>query len=370
MCGFTRPQSRYRNGKDDGPSDWKRFIRNLRHKSFEIKNCGGCSRRRPYCLAGRLPAGIQMEGRRTGLNKNDASRNILTAFILNFTFVIIEAIGGILTNSIAITTDAVHDLGDCIAIGFSFFLERLSKRGADDKYTYGYRRYSLMAALVTSLILIAGSAVMIYTSVKRLAMPQAVIAPGMLFMAVLGVIVNGAAVLKTRKGKGANERAISLHMLEDVLGWAAVLVGSLLIWLTNEPIIDPILSIAISIFILAGTVKNISGVISVLLEKVPRDFNMPLYREAVGRTEGVLGLHHIHVWSLDGENRMATLHAVVRENLSDEDRARVRRSIAEASRSFGIEHITVQLEAGNVCEEGECDPNGFSEHSSAHHHAH
>ncbi|HAZ19495.1 MAG TPA: cation transporter, partial [Clostridiales bacterium] len=163
-------------------------------------------------------------------HEHKASKHILVAFLLNLSFVFIEIIGGIYTNSIAILSDAVHDFGDCLALGCAWILEKVSEKKPDDHYTFGYKRYSLLSALITAVVLVAGAAAVIYSSVLRWMEPVEIKAKGMLIIAVLGVLVNGVAVLKTSRGHGANEKAISLHMLEDVLGWVAILVGSLLIW--------------------------------------------------------------------------------------------------------------------------------------------
>jgi len=303
-----------------------------------------------------------------------ADEGILTAFLLNFLFVLIEIAGGLFTNSIAILSDAIHDLGDCAAIGFAYVLEKLSKRKADDRYTYGYLRYSLISALVTAAILVAGSALVIYSSIRRLAAPEEVRAPAMLVIAVLGVLVNGAAVLKTAHGHSANERVISLHMLEDVLGWAAVLVGSALIWITKQPIIDPILSICVAVYILWHAFANIRNVMLVLLERAPVDFDTASYRQALETTEGVAGLHHLHVWSLDGEVPVATMHAVVPGELTVAAAETVRQRILETSEHFGVHHATIQLEAGaEPCRDSECHMEDVSEehsHGHEHHHHH
>ena len=304
------------------------------------------------------------------VHHHESDKSILTAFLLNFCFVIIEIIGGLLTNSIAILSDAVHDLGDCAAIGCAYAMERVSKRKADDKYTYGYRRYSLVSALVTAVILVAGSALVIYSSIRRMSAPQEVRAPGMLIIAVLGIVVNGAAVLKTSHGRGANERVISLHMLEDVLGWAAVLVGSILIWITGWPMIDPILSVCVAAYILWFAFANIKSIMLVLLERAPAGFDTGEYRKALEKADKVADIHHLHVWSLDGEAPMATVHAVLKEGVPAEEADSVRRNLAEISESFGVRHMTVQIESGAPCGEDECRIEEHSGEEGHHHHHH
>ena len=154
---------------------------------------------------------------------------ILTAFLLNLTFSLFECVGGILTGSVAILSDAVHDLGDALGIGLSYLLERKSRRPPDRTCTYGYARYSVLGGVLTSGLLLLGSAAVICHAAGRLAAPPELNYDGMIVFALIGMCVNGAAAWFTRGGDSLNRRAVSLHMLEDVLGWAAVLVGALVI---------------------------------------------------------------------------------------------------------------------------------------------
>ena len=210
-----------------------------------------------------------------------AEKNIAVAFFLNFSFTIIELIGGLLTNSVAIMSDALHDFGDSISLGMAWYFEKLSKRSPNAKYSYGYKRFALLGALLNCIILLLGSTFVIYECVKRLFNPQEVVVEGMFFLAIAGVIINGFAVLRTRKGKGVNERVVSLHLLEDVLGWIAVLIVSIVMFFVDLPILDPILSIGIAIFILYNVVRNLKTTLNVLLQGVPKEMNITHIKEEV-----------------------------------------------------------------------------------------
>ena len=177
-------------------------------------------------------------------------KNILIAFILNLAFSVFEFIGGIFTGSVAIISDAVHDIGDAASIGVAFFLERKSKKQPDEKYTYGYARYSVLGSALTSLILLLGSATVIYNAVRRIVTPTEINYSGMIIFAIVGVCVNLGAALLTRHGDSLNQRSVNLHMLEDVLGWIVVLVGAVVMSFTDLYIIDPLMSIGVAIFIL------------------------------------------------------------------------------------------------------------------------
>ncbi len=304
---------------------------------------------------------------------NKASKNILTAFALNLIFVFIEVAGGLFTNSIAILSDSIHDLGDCLAIGGAFVFEKISNKGHNDTYTYGYRRYSLISAVLTASILVAGSIIVIISSVNRIKNPEEINGKGMLIIAVFGIIINGFAAFRMSRGHNVNEKVISLHMLEDVLGWAAILIGSIFISIFNIKIIDPILSIAVALFLLYEAVKNIFAVVSILLEKKPRDFDLNAYKTDLSDIKNVIGIHHVHVWSMDGEDLLATVHAVVPANADITLYNRVKHDIKEKSEEYHIYHLTLQIDTEDDCTDDCCQtkqsemPEGMHAHK---HHSH
>ena len=178
------------------------------------------------------------------------TKNISTAFFLNLAFTIIEIIGGLMTNSVAIMSDALHDLGDSLSLGLAWYFQKVAKKGRDKTFSYGYKRFSVLGAMINAIVLVVGSVFILQETIPRLWQPETPNVQGMFWLAILGIVVNGAAVLKLQKGTSLNEKVISLHLLEDVLGWAAVLVGSVLMYFFDLPIIDPLLSIGIAIFIL------------------------------------------------------------------------------------------------------------------------
>lgn len=283
-----------------------------------------------------------------------SDKKILTAFFLNLFFVFVEIFGGFFTNSFAILSDAVHDLGDCVAIGFAYVMEKLSRKAPDEKYTYGYRRYSLLSAVATSVLLVVSSAFVICGAVVRLGEPVEVKGGAMLLVALFGVLINGAAVVVTHKGTGANERAVSLHMLEDVLGWVAVLIGSALIYAFKWYFIDGILSLCIAVFLIIHSVINIKSVFAILLEKSPEDFDVQAYKDGLYSIDGVQDVHHLHIWSLDGERVMASLHVRLYENADMIAYARIKKAVEELSEAAGIEHLTVQLDVNGGCNHESC----------------
>ena len=293
-------------------------------------------------------------------------RNILIAFLLNLGFSIFEFIGGVVTGSVAIASDAVHDLGDAVSIGISYFLERKSKQRANETYTYGYARYSVLGGFITTVILLMGSVLMIYKGVTRLIEPVEVHYEGMILFAILGVCINLFAAWFTREGDSLNQKAVNLHMLEDVLGWAIVLVGAVVMKFTNFAILDSLMSIGVSLFVFTNAIRNLREIADLFLEKTPQGVDMEEIKEHISKIEGVQNIHHIHVWSMDGQNNYATMHIV-----TDFEPHSIKEKIREELYEHGISHVTLEIESTDeYCHEKECEKEMPSYSGHGHHHGH
>ncbi len=292
-------------------------------------------------------------------------KNILLAFILNLSFSILEFFGGLFTNSVAILSDSIHDMGDALSIGISFFLEKKSKKKPDNNYTYGYIRYSVLGGLITTVILLVGSVLVIYNAIVRIITPVEVNYQGMIIFAVIGVIMNFLAAYFTREGDSINQKSVNLHMLEDVLGWVVVLVGAIIMNFTDIRIIDPIMSIGVAIFILVNALKNLKQILDLFLEKTPQNIDIEHLKEHLKEIEGVDDIHHIHVWSIDGYNNYATMHIVTKS----EDVKKIKKEIREELEEHGICHAILETEE-EACEEVECNPHLHAEAGHHHHHYH
>lgn len=293
-----------------------------------------------------------------------SQRNILIAFILNLAFSIFEFIGGAFTGSVAIISDAVHDMGDAASIGASYFLERKSKRQPDGVYTYGYTRYSVIGSVITTLILLLGSSGVIYNAILRIFSPVEIDYRGMMIFAVTGVVINLSAAIVTRDGDSLNQKAVNLHMLEDVFGWVVVLVGAIVMNFTDIKIIDPLLSIGVAIFILVNSVKNLREALELFLEKVPHGIDTSELKQHITAIDGVIGVHHLHIWSMDGQNNFATMHIVTDGN-SHEIKNRVKKELQE----HGIGHVTLELESADEhCHDEHCHIEPHNSHIHHHHH--
>lgn len=282
------------------------------------------------------------------IKANNETKNIKTVFFLNLVFTIIEFIGGTLTNSVAIMSDAVHDFGDCFTLASSWFLEEYSTKKDDKKYTYGYRRYALIGAVINSVVLFAGSIFIIIEAVKRIGEPQEVESLGMIFLAVIGVLVNGLAALKLKSTKKITERTVMLHLLEDVLGWVAVLIASICIWLFNITFLDPILSLLIAAFILSNVYKNFKETAKIFLQAVPDGYDILNLQVKMKRIKGVLDIHDIHLWSLDGVNNIISLHCVVIKDLDIKKVNEIKLKLKRYLNHININHATIEVEYENL----------------------
>lgn len=284
-------------------------------------------------------------------NHSHAEKNISTVFFLNAFFVVVELIGGLLTNSIAILTDALHDFGDCLSLATAWFLQKKSTQLRDRKYSYGYKRFSLLGSVFLSGVLTISSVLVLIEAAGRIATPQAVDAGGMLWMALFGIAVNGAAALRVKHGASLNERAVYLHIMEDVLGWAGVLIVSVAMQFVYLPVLDPLLSVGISIWVLSNVYKNMRSVWKIFLQATPEGLSLDELRAQIGEIPSVLSLHDVHVWSLDGESHVMTLHVVT----DTPDTAAVKRRIIDIARAFHILHTTIEFERPETVCTTNCD---------------
>ncbi|MEQ3636874.1 cation diffusion facilitator family transporter [Alcanivorax sp.] len=273
-----------------------------------------------------------------------SSRRLGLVFFLNVGFTLIEFVGGLLTNSTAILADAVHDLGDSLAIGSAWFLNRQGRKAATREFTYGYRRLSLFGALINGLVLVGGSLWVLSEAIPRLADPVMPVTEGMLALALLGVTVNGFAAYRLSKGKSLNEKVLNWHLLEDVLGWVAVLIVSIILQFVDWPILDPLLSIGFTLFILVNVIRNLWATGKLFIQAVPD----PALHDEIRRTllgiEHISEVHHQHLWSLDGERHVLTVHLVMRDSFPLEQYLATKIAVADALEPYQLAHTTIEIE--------------------------
>lgn len=296
----------------------------------------------------------------------NTNRNILIAFLLNLFFSFFEFIGGIFTGSVAIMSDAIHDLGDSLSIGVSYFLEKKSKKQPDEVFTYGYVRYSILGGFITTTVLLVASVFVIWRAIGRIANPVEINYNGMIIFAVIGAIVNFVAAYFTREGDSINQKAVNLHMLEDVMGWLLVLVGAFVMKFTDITYIDPALSIGVAVVIIINAVNNLKRILDLFLVKAPSGISLEELQEHILEIEGVKDVHHIHLWSMDGSGIYATMHIV-----ADDDPVRIKAEVKEELKEHGIVHATIETEsADEICADRECHIEMKDCDTHHHHHHH
>lgn len=278
------------------------------------------------------------------IHNHHTEQDIRLAFFLNAGFAVAELFGGFFVNSVAIMADALHDFGDSLALAFSWRMESLAKKESDKYYSYGYRRFSLLSAVVSAIVLMTGSIFVFYESIQRLLNPQPSDARGMFVFALVGIAVNGFAAFRTSRGKNLNSRIISWHLLEDLLGWVAVLVVSVVLFFSDLYILDPLLSVLITVIVLFNVLKNFQKTISVLLQGVPESIDISKIEKEIKQMEMVNGIHHTHVWSLDGEENVLTTHIVLGLNAKKEQIRNIKDKIRELTRINGLSHTTIEFE--------------------------
>lgn len=277
-------------------------------------------------------------------HSHDSGKNLRLAFFLNLSFTLIELVGGWYVNSVAIISDAVHDLGDSISLGTSWYLDKLSKKKATESYSFGYRRFSLLGALINAIVLILGSVFVIREAILRLQSPEMSDAKGMFYFALLGVAVNGYAAWKLSKGKTLNERVITWHLIEDVLGWIAVLIASIILLFYPNPYLDPALSLLIAAFILWNVIKRLRETVFLFLQGQPLDVDKSAIEKEIRAIVHVDSTHHTHIWSLDGEHHVFTSHVKLKPLQSMEDILHVKNELKRIMKKYPFEHYTIETE--------------------------
>ena len=288
-------------------------------------------------------------------HEHEATDNLKMAFWLNAVFALIEIAGGIFTNSIAILSDAFHDLGDSAALGLAWYFQRYSIKKRDDIYTYGYKRYSLVGASLSAVILLIGSVIIIFNAIPRLITPEPVHTQGMMYLAIVGIIINGLAMFRLKSGHSQNEKVISIHLLEDVLGWVAVLVASIIMKFYDIPILDPLLSLIITAFILFRVFGNMKQTFRIFMQATPSEEQIDHFRKHLSAIKGILDVHDMHFWTMDGSYNVASLHVSVNPDLSFSETEIIKLDVRTFLKNEGFEHTTIEIEPdGKLCELHDC----------------
>ena len=266
------------------------------------------------------------------------------AFLLNFIFTLIEIAGGLWTNSVAILADALHDAGDSLALLLAWYLQKASGKERDQRFSYGYGRLSLLAALINGVILLAGSIVVIVHVIPRLFEPQIVDATGMFWLALLGIAFNGFAFWRNRSSQSLNAKMVNWHLLEDVLGWTVVLAGSIVMHFGDYPWLDPLMALGVTLFILWNVFKSLGRVTKIFLQSNPEGLDLSAIENELLALNNVEDIHDVHAWSLDGKYHVLSLHVVISQITDQESLVLLKNKIRGKLHKMGIEHSTIEFE--------------------------
>lgn len=282
-----------------------------------------------------------------------STRNIGLAFWLNLIFAGIELVGGYWTQSLAITSDALHDFGDALSLGLGYFLQRKSSAGPSEQFSYGPRRLSLLSALISGVVISVGAVFIAVESIRSFNVEREPHSTGMMLLAVLGIAVNGFAAWRLGHGQTQNEKVLSWHLIEDLLGWVAVLVGSVLIYFLGWKWLDPLLALGISAFILYNVVRGLIETTNLFLQANPNREGLRTFREQVEALPEVFETHDVHFWSLDGVRHILSLHTVLHDvNTAEVVKEKVRKV---AAGSLGDCHVTIEIESTNEHCHNDCE---------------
>ena len=270
-----------------------------------------------------------------------AKYTVWIAFFLNLSYAIVEFIAGGIFGSSAVLADSVHDLGDAIAIGISAFLETISNREEDSHYTLGYKRFSLLGAMVTAVILMTGSVLVILENIAKIFHPQPVNDEGILWLGILAITINVLASLVIRKGQTKNESILSLHFLEDTLGWVAVILMAIVLRFTDWYILDPLLSLAISFFILSKALPRFWSTLKIFLDAVPEGVDIQKIKTDLAELDHVASINQLNLWTMDGLEKNAIVHVCIKEMGNMEA---CKESIRIFLKDCGFQNVTIEVD--------------------------
>lgn len=277
-----------------------------------------------------------------GDHAHEAEHQMGAVFGLNAAFTLLELVTGYLFKSTAVLSDAIHDSGDVLSIAIAWILEKLSNKPADDHYSYGYQRFSLLGALITSIFLLIGSLVIIVSAIPKLIHPEPVNTTGVLWLAIFALAINGGAAYILRRGRSANQRLLSIHLMEDVLGWVAILLMTIILRFTTWTFLDPLLSMGIAGWIIYETFPEFQKILAVFLQGTPKEVDLPCVREDILKIPEVAGISHLHVWSTDGHYHMGTVTVMTTADTVHEQTA-IKQKIRERVAQCHLVHMTIDV---------------------------
>ena len=281
-------------------------------------------------------------------------RSLIMSIVLNLGFAVAELIFGLIANSLALVADSIHDASDAVALGLSYFGLKMSERAPNTRRTFGYRKVRILTAFINALVLAGLTVFVVRAAVLRILHPEPVKSPVLIVMAIAGLLVNGAAVLLLRRDRESlNIRAAMWHLLEDFFGWVAVLVGGVIIHFTGWYVVDPILSLAVSAFVIWGAYSVFRQSASILIDSTPHDVSFDTVRRFIlDFAPAITGVHDLHVWTIGEGERALMAHLKVKDAEVSSFHPMLTKLECALRDNFGLNHVTLELEC-EVCKSGE-----------------
>lgn len=279
-----------------------------------------------------------------------SGKNLLLATILNFAITIAEVIGGLLSNSLALLSDALHNLSDSVAVLLAWIANKVSKRKNTEKRTFGYKRIEILTALFNAVVLIVISFFLFYEAYRRFYEPEEIKAGLMLIVAVIGLIANilSVFILKKDSKENLNVKAAYVHLIGDTLSSVAVIIGGILIYFYDIFWLDPLLTILIGLYILKETWSILKETIDILMQTTPAELDLQKVKTEIEQLKEILNIHHVHAWKLTDKEIHFDCHVDLRSDQRLSEIEAIRKNIEELLYyKFGINHITIQFEYEN-----------------------
>lgn len=297
-------------------------------------------------------------GHHHSVDIQDVSRAFVIGIILNFVFVIIEVVVGFSVHSLSLLSDAGHNLADVASLAMALIALRLTKLKANEKYTYGYKKTTILVALLNAGILLVSIGAITYEAVQRIIYPQPL--PGRIISIVagIGILINATTALLffRSKEKDLNVKSAFLHLVSDAIVSAGLVIGGIIIYYTGLYRIDSVLSIIIAIVILLSTWQLLKDSLRLSLDGVPEGIDLKKVKEKVGSIDGIKDFHHIHVWALSTTENALTGHIVVSKNADMGNIEKIKHHVKHELEHLKINHATLEVETENApCKEEDCN---------------
>ncbi|MGL4589189.1 MAG: cation diffusion facilitator family transporter [Mycoplasmatales bacterium] len=270
--------------------------------------------------------------------------NVVFTLIVNTVFSLIELFGAIITNSSALMSNFIHDFGDSMILFFTIFIEKKAAKKRSKRYTYGYRRYTLVSSILNLSILFFGSLIIFAESIKRMIQPEVVDFKPMVIIAIIGITANFLGYLRLKKSNSLTDRQLQLNLLSDVIAWSLLLLSAIIIYFTQWYIVDSIFSFGFSLFMFYHVLKNVKPIFSMLMQAVPEDVSIEEVMAFISEQEHVIDVHDVHIWNLDGEDYIMSCHLVVCDSLAVDKFLDIKEQIKIKLETFGINHSTIEIE--------------------------